>query len=156
MSVTEEKVTKKELVFQELEEVRGNNIHGILKAEDVVEYARSHTGSALHSKFSWDDEEAAQQWRLNVARGIIRSYVAIISEARPERFRAYVSLTTDRSHKGGGYRVAATVLNDAEMRKQLKADANLAMKRFMTKFNAVEELTEVFAAMEKAMVKLAS
>lgn len=52
---------------------------GELTPEDVVKAARNKN-SPLHSFFEWDDSKAAEQHRLQQARGLIRSVVAIYSE----------------------------------------------------------------------------
>lgn len=45
---------------------------GKLTAHDVVRAARNPE-SPLHSCFEWDDSKAAEQWRLEQARSLIRS-----------------------------------------------------------------------------------
>lgn len=44
---------------------------GIIQALDVVAAARDES-SVLHDQFDWDDEEAAEKWRLMQARRILR------------------------------------------------------------------------------------
>jgi hypothetical protein len=53
---------KWEKILEEVKQIA--NAHGgELRAEDVVEFARNPE-SALHNCFTWDDKEAASQWRL--------------------------------------------------------------------------------------------
>lgn len=49
---------------------------GRLTPEQVVEDARAED-SPLHSHFTWDDAEAAQKYRLNEARALIRIRVEV-------------------------------------------------------------------------------
>lgn len=148
--MTTTKISKKDKIQGELEQILAADPQGMLRAEAVVEFAREKTDSALHTKFPWDDEEAARLKRLDIARGIIRVYRIVVNEAKPEPFRAYVSLTSDRV-KGGGYRPAMAVLSSEEMRKQMLADAYKVMKNFMAKYGTLNELAEVFGAMERAL-----
>ena len=85
----------------------------MLSAEDVLE-AASDSASPLHGLFTWDDTEAAVQYRLQQASGLIRAYVVVMPNInRP--VRAYVSLGTDRT-QGGGYRQMPRVLGSKKMR----------------------------------------
>lgn len=66
---------------------------GELTPQDVVKDARN-PNSPLHSFFEWDDSEAAEQYRLKQARGLIRAVVAVF--VRPDapaiRAKAYVHI----------------------------------------------------------------
>lgn len=66
---------------------------GELTPEDVLEDAR-HDNSPLHSYFEWSDTEAARQYRLQQARGLIRAVVAVyVSTDKPAvRAKAYVHI----------------------------------------------------------------
>ena len=66
---------------------------GKLTPEAVVKQARS-AKSALHDMFTWDDSEAAEQFRLLEARSLIRRVVVRIDDARPEvaPIRAYLNV----------------------------------------------------------------
>lgn len=54
-----------------LEKIRVRN-DGVLRPDDVVKDARNES-SPLHSFFTWDDTEAANQFRLDQARTLIRN-----------------------------------------------------------------------------------
>lgn len=151
--MTTTKVSKKDLIQQELEQILAADPQNMLRAEAVVAFADDHKDSALHAKFPWNDKEAARLKRLDIARGIIRVYRIVVNEAKPEPFRAYVSLTTDRSN-GGGYRPAMTVISDEEMKKQLIADFYRTMKGAMNRFNALRDIfPDVFSAIEAVIAE---
>jgi len=61
---------KKNGVVDELTRI-ANKHNGLLRPADVIEAARP-VGSPLHTRFTWDDTEAAHQYRLWQAREIIR------------------------------------------------------------------------------------
>lgn len=120
---------------------------GLLKAEDVVAHAKNPT-SAMHSWFTWEDTEAARQWRLHQARMLIRVTV-VVSPDKKEHMRAFVSLADDRyGEDGGGYRIMADVLTDEEMRQQLLEEALLEANRWMQKYRRLSELARIFEAIE--------
>lgn len=134
---------KSEKIKNELLEIHQK--HGILRPEDVVDYAKN-PGTALHSQFEWDDTEAARQYRLEQARRVIRVSVTLIEVDQPET-RVYVSLASDRV-AGGGYRPTQTVLSDKEMRSEMLAMARSELKRVREKYKHLTELAKVFEAID--------
>lgn len=140
-----------ESVLMELETIRQQN-GGILKADAVVEFARDPE-TALHSRFCWDDTEAAHQYRLEQARKIIRVTVTILPKANKE-YRAFVSLMEDRKETGGGYRATVDVLSDADKRARLIAQALAELNRIREQYQHLTELAPVFDAIEVATVKM--
>jgi hypothetical protein len=127
---------------------------GELKPEAVVDAARSLT-SPLHQQFEWDDSEAAKRYRLEQARQLIRVIITYeqIGDGKLVPYRVFVSLTPDREKEGGGYRLATTVLSDADQRRQLLLEARDEMKRFAAKYRQLSELAQVFEAIENVVVE---
>jgi hypothetical protein len=122
---------------------------GILRATDVVDAARPE-GSPLHSQFDWNDDEAADKWRLEQARRLIRVCVTTIPHGENEyRVRAFVSLAPDRQGEGGGYRRITAVVAERGMRAQLLEDALAELQSFEEKYRSLKELADVFAAARK-------
>ena len=119
---------------------------GTLKPEAVVKYAKNKK-TALHSKFNWDDSSAAEHWRLEQARGIIRVTVTVLPN-QDMPVRAFVSLRDDRN-VNIGYRNITSVLSDEELRRQLLNDALSEMQVFKRKYAQLKELESVFMAMEE-------
>lgn len=117
---------------------------GKLQPSDVVSAARKES-SPLHKWFTWDDDEAAEAWRLHEARNLIRVYaVRELEKEEPDLQRVHVSLRSDR--KDGGYRVLADVLDDEELRGQMLADALEDLRYFRRKYQRLKELDPVFVA----------
>lgn len=139
-------VTRTKTYVDELNELCKQN-NGILKAEDVVEFAKD-PDTELHSKFTWDDDEASHQWRLLQARNIIR--VSVIYEKKiNQTIKAFVSLKDDRLEDGGGYRLMARVLGDKDMRERLLLQAKEELMDFKEKYSDLTELSSVFEAIDK-------
>ena len=128
-------------LHQELEHIAESN-GGILRAEDVVEFA-SDPNTELHSRFTWDDTEAARAHRLWQARSIIRVSVRVIPYVS-EPVRAFVSLVQDRGKPGGGYRPMVSVLTDDELRAKLLAQASAELRRIKANYGHLKELTSVW------------
>jgi len=138
-------------VISELKRIAANH-GGLLQPETVVESARSKA-SPLHSRFEWDNTVAGQLYRIHQARNLIRVSVEIIGGTE-EKADVFVSLTTDRmKESGGGYRIMSEVLTDAQMRKQMLADALAELEIFREKYSRLKELASVFAAIRKVRKK---
>jgi hypothetical protein len=121
--------------------------HQILHAEDVVEFARKHKASELHKHFEWNNDEAAEKYRLDQARALIR--VCVVIETRiATPIRCMVSLSTDRKN-GGGYRTIESVLSNDKLHRQMLADALMELKRTQMRYQALNELRPVFDAIEQ-------
>ncbi len=125
---------------------------GLLQPDAVVEAARP-VKSPLHRHFIWDDTKAAHQHRLEQARRLIRIIVEFSPVNLGKSTRVFVSLTPDRSFRGGGYRTLESVLSNEEMRKHLLRDALEDMERFEEKYRHLNELAGVFTAYYAARKK---
>lgn len=138
---------KKEITDEKIiGELAGLVSGGLLKPEDVVEAARSRS-SSLHDYFTWDDSEAAKNFRLWQARELIQCTVRYIpTNGDKKPVRVFVSLTSDRNEEGGGYRITADVLSHKELRTEMLEDALAEMKRFEDKYEPLKELAEIFRA----------
>lgn len=136
-----------QVVGEELERIGAANDGQVAPAE-VVEAARPEE-APLHVCFEWDDEVAAELYREDQARAIIRSVVFVerIGEDDPPRVvQAYVHVDTC----GGDacYLPTAIVMSDAELRDQVLADALALLRGVQRRFEHLGELREVFDAIE--------
>lgn len=129
-------------ITKELERIRQKD-GGVLNPHTVLKEAR-RKNSPLHDQFTWDDSEAAHQYRLWQARELIRVSVTVL-EPNTSAVRTYVSLREDRQ-SGVGYRHLADVLSDEEQRQQLLDQALDDLERIRQKYSHLEELAEVFEA----------
>lgn len=135
----------------ELERLKSD---GVIKPVDVVEAARD-VESPLHDCFTWDDGEAAHQFRLLEARNMLRVYVVTEASA-PANVRAFVSLTSDRATPGGGYRAIADVLSDDAMRNQLLRDAFVQFRNMQKRYQHLKQLSKVWDAVDEAEAEISN
>jgi len=139
-------------IQQELESIR-RSAGGLLRPEDVVEFARSPE-TALHEEFTWDDSEAAHQYRLWQARQVIRVNVTVIGNTE-SKVRAYVSLGSDRQNQGGGYRAITDVMSDAERRRELINQAFAEFDRWRKRYQELTELAPLFDHADQLRLEVA-
>jgi hypothetical protein len=133
-------------IEEELRELAATHA-GVIPPRAVVDFARDPE-TALHTKFTWDDSEAAEAWRLHQARRVLQVYVTVVA-GKTEPVRTFVSLTTDLK-AGGGYRLTVDVLANDEMREQMIHDATAELRRVRLKYKHLHELAEVWTAVEHA------
>lgn len=84
-------------VGDELEALRVEN-NGELRKDAIVEAARLRT-SPLHEAFTWDDEEAAHQYRLREAGHLVTSIV-VVDDMTGEIAPAFLSVRMAKSAQG--------------------------------------------------------
>ena len=147
MAENKEQSELQQAVIAALADIAEQN-DGVLQVDAVIAAARPND-SPLHSKFTWDDTEAAHKWRQEQARALIRVTVHYLPQVK-ENVRVFVSLTSDQQAEGGGYRQLVAVMSNKDQREQLLEDAHADMERFRQKYRHLTELAEVITAMTKA------
>lgn len=132
-------------VGEQLESIRLERGH--LTPEMVLRAAKSRR-SPLHGGFTWDDGEAAQAWRLNEARYLLRMVVMIREDAPDkEPIRAFVVVRDDE----GEWEYTSTVaaMSNAVLRQQVLARALKELEAWRDRYDELEELAGVFAAIDQ-------
>lgn len=127
---------------------------GVLHPKAVIEAARPES-SPLHTHFEWDDDKAAEDYRLWQARALISQVRVhlVTPSGKKVASQVFVSLKSDRDK--GGYRTMVDVLSHKDMRNELVRDALTDMQNFTQRYNTLRELATVRHEMGKASKKLA-
>lgn len=125
---------------------------GELTPEDVVRDARNGN-SPLHSFFEWDDGEAAEQFRLQQARGLIRAVVAVyVSDDKPAvRQKAYVHIPEPGAQH---YREVTHAMSAKKTREQVLMAAWRDLQAVRRKYQDLKEFSDVFSALDAAGEKI--
>lgn len=122
---------------------------GLLRPADVVKEA-SDPNSPIHSWFEWDDGKAAEEYRLEQARKLIRVNMAYLSDAgKSVPYRVFVSLPSDRNPQGG-YRETTVVLANQELRQEMLAEALRRFQALQVQYQDLIELQRIFDAINEA------
>lgn len=112
---------------------------GELTPQDILDDAR-HDNSPLHNFFEWNDSAAAEQYRLQQARGLIRAVVAIYTredEGKPAvRTKAYVHINEPSAPH---YREASHAMSQAKTRKLVLDRAWNELKAWKSRYKHLEE-----------------
>lgn len=120
---------------------------GELTPQDILDDAR-HDNSPLHSFFEWSDTEAAQQYRLQQARGLIRAVVAVyVSDDKPAvRQRAYVHVPERGTEH---YREASHAMSQAKTRELVLQRAWSELQAWRKRYADLKEFSELFDVVDE-------
>jgi hypothetical protein len=131
-------------IGEELERIRLQN-DGWLTPAMTLEASRSEN-AVLHSFFEWDDTEAAERYRLDQARYVIRSVeVESIYEDGPTDIRAFVEV---REGKVSRFISISEAMSSVELRQQQIEEALRQLNAWRRKWEVYTELGSVFAAID--------
>lgn len=120
---------------------------------EIIVNAASAKRSVLHTYFDWDDSEAAIKWRKSQARKLVRSIKIVIEDSpEEEEIQLFYNVENGRGQK---YVTVFTILKDAEYRQQLIEQALNEIKRWEIKYKQLNELRQIFQAVEQVQKKLA-
>ena len=107
----------------------------------------------MHRYFEWDDSAAAESWRMEQARKMVRSVrIRPIEAPEQEPVRAFHIVTTET--EGRGYASIPRIVVDENLTAQLVARAkqDLAIwRRRYKQLAKVPELAPLFAAVERVV-----
>lgn len=117
---------------------------GELTPEDVLADAKNNN-SPLHSFFEWDDSAAAHQHRLNQARGLIRTIVAVYThDDKPAtRMRAYVHINDNAAPH---YRETSHAMSVKATRDMVLQSAWREFQSWRRRYADLREFAEIFDA----------
>lgn len=136
------------VVVRELERIEDND--GIITPEAVIESAKP-VSSPLHGYFEWNNNKAADKYRLAQARMLIRS-VSVVYEMNGDgrHSRGFVNMMVQTGSKPAerGYIGIARVMSDDELRAQLLEQAKQEAKEWRQRYNNLAELANVFEAID--------
>ena len=145
-----------EILAQELNTLAAAN-DGQLVAAHVLDAARDPT-SPLHSYFDWDDNSAAEKFRLVQAGMLIRRvklHIVRSQQTGPNviEVRAYHSLPTSRT-TGDGYTPLVSMLGNDEAMQELYAAALADLEALKAKYANLVEFEAVWRAAETAATQV--
>lgn len=112
----------------------------------VVDSARDEN-SPLHPHFDWDDTVAAEKWRVEQARDLIRCIVAD-DGSKNEPTRAFLSIA-DTS--GTSYRTVQEVRSSADLQQRLLAGAERDLEAFTARYRALKDVCAIVETAKSAV-----
>ena len=116
---------------------------GKLTAKNLVEVSRPED-APLHSVFNWNDEQAAELYRQEQGRSIIRCIITV-PEENVVSTRAYFNITKQDPNYYG----INVILEDQDKYDALLKMALRELKAFEKKYAVLEKLKPVFDAIDQ-------
>jgi hypothetical protein len=135
---------------KELERIRIDR-GGFYQPQDIVDESRPDE-APLHPVFEWDDSIAAEAYRVDQARYIIRGIVVQTMNGPDEpHIRPIVSIVKDddEGRRAHFYTATFSALEEPDLREQILANALRDAQAFCNKYSNLEELSHVFYAVEQ-------
>jgi hypothetical protein len=143
-----------QVVGEQLESIRQSH-NGRMTPANVVEAARPET-APLHPAFEWDDAAAAESWRQEQARFIIRHVAVEVKKdeaSEPKTIRAFVSLSEDKAQH---YTSTVAAMSDPALRQQVLGRAWGELQAWRARYNELKEFAGLFSLMDEVGEKIAS
>lgn len=122
---------------------------GYLVPHAIVEEARDKK-SVLHQHFEWKDDIAAQKYRMDQARAMIRCINVASPSTESGVIRAFVSI---REKSGVAYRTMADVLNSADLQSKVLAAAERDLLAFENRYKNLSDVCELIKAAREKIVE---
>ena len=112
--------------------------------------------SVLKKFFEWDDTAAAEIYRLEQARGLIRAVHIVYEDAPAVQTRAYEMTieSQEESKPVTMYRSTEDVLADPDSRAELLKRAMGELVSFQRRFRGLQELAVVFRSIDDALTSI--
>jgi len=128
-----------EQVGKELERL-GDNI----STKEVVQLAKNES-SALHNLFEWNNDVAAEKYRIIQAQKIIRN---IVFEDRTEKHGTEIRVMFSSGEHDGVYHPAKVVFTNKTAYEDLLQRALAELQAFKKKYECLTELSEILSLIE--------
>jgi len=128
---------------------------GYLNPAHVVETARDPS-HILHNEFSWDDEDAADKYRIAQASALIRrvkfTVIRQSTETKEVRMVTTRAFQSRKSARGadGGYEGVAEIMSDTDKREELLAQVLRELNAYRKRYAELAALSDVWAAIDEA------
>jgi hypothetical protein len=149
----ENQMLNQRIIEKELRRIQKK--HGALTPLVIVEESRPEN-AVLHERFTWDDSEAARQYRLWQARQIVQ----VVSFLHPEMdtpVRSFHSVTMEAEDDDGQIRSTHIYVDTKEafknpaMRAQILERAHREAADFAVRYKSLVELAEIISVIKKVV-----
>lgn len=107
---------------------------------NAVVRAAKNDDHPLHKHFEWRDGVAAEKYRLDQARALIRCVHVVSDKTEVGSVRAFLSI---KGKSGVSYRTIDDVLTSADLQARVLAAAERDLLAFETRYRSLEDVCEL-------------
>ena len=126
---------------------------GKVTRENFLEAARDED-SPTHSLFEWDDVKAAEKYRVDQSGRILSNLRITIVDENDEEKQVHAVYNIKSTNEKAEYRSFNVIMLDPDMRSEVLKRALRELNMFRNKYETLQELAEVFEAIDDVMVKV--
>jgi uncharacterized protein YcfL len=151
----ENQMLNQRIIEKELHRIQKK--HGALTPPVIVEESRPEN-AVLHYRFTWDDSEAAHQYRLWQARQIVQ-VVSFLHPKMDTPVRSFQSVTLEAEDEEGQIHSTHIYVDTKEafknpaMRAQILERAHREAADFAVRYKSLVELAEIISVIKKVLDK---
>lgn len=126
---------------------------GALAPKHIVDAARD-VSSPLHDEFEWDDDAAAEMYRLAQAGALVRRMKLTIIRKDAEARNIHITTTrqfqsrASQRKEDAGYETLEDILDDPEKRAELLAQVLRELNAYRKRYAELSELSEIWDAIK--------
>jgi hypothetical protein len=121
--------------------------NGELTPRAVVDAARMPR-HVLHRHFEWDDQKAAEAWRLDQARAVIRLIHVEDVDASDGHSSAFISVS---AKSGTSYRTLDAIKNSADLQAAVLAQAERDLEAWERRYHQLQDICEIVRSAQTAI-----
>lgn len=113
---------------------------------DVLEAARPKS-SPIHKYFDWDDKTAAEKYRLEQARRLVRAITIVVEDVQTRAFTSPIKVSVDNGKFTKGFFRVDKAIGNPDIWDQVLTRALEELESFELKYRNLKELKPVFSAL---------
>lgn len=116
---------------------------GAIKPQDVVEAAKA-ASNPLHKHFEWSNTKAAEQYRLDQARHLLRA-VDIVDDTKgaDRNIRAFISVPTTKETGPISYRTVQAVMKSLDLQQAILIQAEKDLSAFLARYAELKDICDI-------------
>lgn len=140
-------------VAQEIESIGINNTTDEFSAQEMVDYARNNPNSELHKLFEWNDAIAAEAYRNQQAKDILRFLkITIVSEESQNKNHTLVRYFVSTGNRDGMYKKTEPIFQNAseadKVLENMRRDAEIFINRYKAYLSLNPNLSNAITALQ--------
>lgn len=114
--------------------------------DEIVEKAKDST-TELHKCFEWDNDAAAEKYRLHQAR-MLTSNLVFLKESDDEEEQPVLVRVYNKTEQTGGYKPPERVFTQADEYEKLLKRATAELHQFKVKYSMLKELDYILSLID--------
>ena len=123
---------------------------GVLTAETVLEDARKKS-SPLHRFFEWDDSVAAEFWRREQARQLIRQHYVVVSYGGQDTAPTRATVVVEMPSGDRAYTQTVVSLVDEDFSDQVLERAKQELRAWRSRYERFKEMSEMVKEVDRLL-----